>query len=420
MVLEIRMSNFFSIKDEVVLDFRAANLQSANARALGNNLFVFDKTPVLKTIAIYGANASGKSNIIKAIRFCNALVFESHLHNENTVFNFQPFKFDGYTGKPSSYFIRFVCNGVEYEYSFTLTQHRIISESLHFYPKGRIKEIFSRDERLGKTKKEKYRFGDLIKRPMDVAENTSEKTLYISRASQMDREIGKEIFNYFHSEFILDYIGFGASSIETLTNQNKQQLIKAIKIADSDIVDVKIKVLKKPGKQYKADARAMTLTVEDVVQDYLQIRTFHKASPTTAFDFLTEESQGTIKLFFIMLTILDVVKHNKVLLIDEIEDSLHPKIIEYLFNLFRAGEHAQLLCTTHNTSFLDLKKMRKDQLFFANKNQDGSTDLYSLFDYSDYRDTMDLEKAYLQGRFDAIPYLYDTSERIQSMLNDGE
>ena len=255
MVLEIRISNFFSIKDEIVLDFRAANIKSANAKALQDNIFEENKTDVLKTIAIYGANASGKSNIIKAIRFCHAMVFESHIHNENTVYNFQPFKFDGYEKKISKYFIRFVSNSVEYEYAFSLTRLKIVTESLYYYPKGRITKIFTRDEQLGKTKKEKYSFGDLIKRPMDVAENTSVKTLYISRASQMDREIGKEIFNYFHNQFILDYVGFGASAIETLSNQNKQQLIEAIKIADSDIVDVSIKVLKKAGKHYKADSK---------------------------------------------------------------------------------------------------------------------------------------------------------------------
>lgn len=417
MVLEIRISNFFSIKEEIVLDFRAANIKSANAKALQDNIFEENKTEVLKNIAIYGANASGKSNIIKAIRFSHAMVFQSHLHNENTVYNFQPFKFDGYEKKPSKYFIRFVNNGLEYEYAFSLTRQNIVTESLYYYPKGRITKIFTRDEQLGKTKKEKYSFGDLIKRPMDVAENTSVKTLYISRASQMDREIGKEIFNYFHNQFILDYVGFGASAIETLSNQNRQQLIEAIKIADSDIVDVNIKVLKKAGKHYKADSKTMTLTVEDVVQDYLQIKTYHKSSPSIAFDFLTEESQGTIKLFFIMLTILDVVKKNKVLLIDEIEDSLHPKIIEYLFNIFRTGEKAQLLCTTHNTRFLDLKKVRKDQIYFANKKSNGSTDLYSLYDYSDFRDTMDLEKAYLQGRFDAVPFVNDSQQKIKSLLH---
>lgn len=418
MVLEIRMSNFFSIKDEVVLDFRAANIKSANAKALKNNIFDEKKSDILKTLVIYGANASGKSNIIKAIRFCNAMVFESHNHNENTIYNFIPFKFENFGNKPSTYFIRFVLNEIEYEYSFSLSRTAIITENLYYYPKGRIKEVFTRDERRGKTKKEKYTFTDVIKRPFDVAENTSDKTLYISRASQMDRDLAKEIFNYFNKTFILNYVGFGISAIENITNQHKQQLIDALKIADSDIDDVKIKVLKKSGKNIHADLTSMTLKVEDVVQDHLQIKTTHKNNPGVIFDFLTEESQGTIKLFFIMLTLLDVIKNNKVLLIDEIEESLHPKIIEYIFNLFRAGDKAQLLCTTHNTQFLDLKKFRKDQIYFVNKGMGGSSDLYSLYDYSDFRDTMDLEKAYMQGRFDAIPIVNDSYEQLKSLLNE--
>ena len=381
-------------------------------------MFEFNNSSILKTVTIYGANASGKSNILRAIRFCHTLVFNSHLNNENTVYNFQPFKFNGFENKPSSYSIRFVTNGIEYVYSFTLTRNKIVTENLHYYPKGRIKEVFTRDERLGKAKKEKYSFGDQIKRPMDVAENTSDKTLYISRASQMDRDIAKDIFNFFHNSFVFDYMLFGQSAIETLTAQYKNQVLEALKIADSDIVDLKIKVLKKPGKNYNADLDALTVTVTDVVQNALEISTYHRNSPGVAFDFLTEESQGTIKLFFIMLTILYVIKNNKVLLIDEIEDSLHPKIIEYIFNIFKTGTGAQLICTTHNTSSLNLKKFRKDQIYFANKKSDGSTDLYSLYDYNDFRDTMDVEKAYLQGRFDAVPYLDDSSIKLKALLND--
>ena len=416
MVLEIRLENFFSIKEEVIIDFRAANIKSKNARALKNNTFIHDNNEVRKTILLYGANASGKSNIIKAIRFCNAMIFESHNHNENTVYNFKSFKFDGMPQKPSRYFIRFVMNEIEYEYSFSLFQNRIIKESLFYYPKGRIKEVFTRDETKGNTKQEKYNFTDVIKRPMDVAENTSDKTLYISRASQMDREIAKNIFNYFHRTIIFNYLGFGVSTIQNISKEYKSHLIEALKIADSDIDDVQIKVLKKPTKTFHADLSNMTLKVEDAVQDYLQIKTYHKAHPNIAFDFLTEESKGTIKLFFIMLTLLDVVKNDKVLLIDEIEDSLHPKIIDYIFNLFKAGNKAQLLCTTHNTQFMDLKKFRKDQIYFVNKKEDGSSDLYSLYDYSDFRDTMDLEKAYLQGRFDSIPIVDDSIDELKQLI----
>lgn len=418
MVLEIRISNFYSIQDEVVLDFRAANIKSANAKALGNNIFETSHGNILKTIVMYGANASGKSNIIKAIRYCHSMIFQSHLHNENTKFNFVPFKFDKQANKPSKYFIRFVLHDIEYEYAFALYQDKIVTETLHYYPKGRIKEIFTREESKGKSKSDKYTFNDLIKRPMDVAESTSNKTLFISRASQMDRVIAKDIFNYFHSKFILNYLNFGISAIEHFSTINKNQLIQTLKIADSDIVDVQVKVLKKPTKSINADLTNMTLSVEDIVQDHIQIKTFHRANPSIAFDFLTEESEGTKKLFFIMLTILDIIKHDKILLIDEIEESLHPKIIEYIFNMFNAGSQAQLLCTTHNTIPLNLKKMRRDQIYFVNKKINGSTDLYSLYDYSDFRDTMDVEKAYLQGRFDAIPLIDESSSNFKSIMDE--
>jgi uncharacterized protein len=178
MILEIRLSNFFSIKDEVTIDFRAANIKSANAKALKNNIFNQDKSDILKTLIIYGANASGKSNIIKAIRFCNAMVFESHNHNENTIYNFIPFKFENFSNKPSTYLIRFVMNDIEYEYSFSMSRTSIIAESLHYYPKGRIKEIFTRDEKRGKTKKEKYTL-QMLSRGLLMLQKTHQIRRYI-------------------------------------------------------------------------------------------------------------------------------------------------------------------------------------------------------------------------------------------------
>ena len=160
MVLEIRLSNFFSIKDEITLDLRAGNIQSKQTKELCENIFDYNKTNVLKTLAIYGANASGKSNIVKAIRFCNLMILLSHNHNENSIFSFMPFKLDDYQNKPSSYFIRFVSNTIEYEYSFTLTKDKILTEALYFYPKGGVTKIFERNEKAGDTKSAKYSFGN--------------------------------------------------------------------------------------------------------------------------------------------------------------------------------------------------------------------------------------------------------------------
>jgi uncharacterized protein len=418
MILEIRLSNFFSIKDEVVLDFRAASIKSKNARELESNVFKVGKEDVLKIITIYGANASGKSNIINAIRFCIRMIVNSHLHNENDVFNFKKFKFSNYSNKPSYFFIRFISNEIEYEYSFSLMENRILKETLNYSPKGRVAKVFVRDENKGPLKGNIYSFGTGINSPMIVAESTSDKTLFLSRASQMDRALAKELFSYFANKFISEYIGHSVLQLESLFNTYKQNLLVALRIADSDIVDVKIKKHETPTKNVHIDLDRGSIQLNDILQDHLEIRTFHRAEPSVGFDFLTEESEGTKKLFFIMLNLFDVIANDKILLVDEIGESLHAEIIEYIFNIFRAGENSQLVCTTHNTKFLDLKKFRKDQIFFANKTSEGSTDLYSLYDYSDFRDTMDLEKAYLQGRFDAFPFVDDSIDKLKSMLQN--
>ena len=151
----------------------------------------------------------------------------------------------------------------------------------------------------------------------------------------------------------------------------------------------------------------------------IEIKTIHRSNPEIQFDLLREESRGTRQLFFMMLNILHIIDQNKILMIDEIEDSLHPKIVEYVIKIFHLSNRAQLLFSTHNTNLLDLSLFRKDQIWFVNKKEDASTDLYSLYDYSDFRDTMDLEKAYLQGRFDAVPIVNDSKYGITSIF-DGE
>jgi len=419
MILEIRLSNFFSINEEVVLDLRAGNIKNAKSKDLKDNIFNFDDIEVLKTVALYGANASGKSNIIKAIRFCNAMVYESHKHNENSIFNFQKFKFNKNSNKPSTYFIRFVINEVEYKYSFSLNRTEILTESLYYYPNGRKAKVFERNEKAGKTKREKYSFGtSVIKRPFDVVESTSDKTLFISRGSQMDREIPKAIFKFFHSTFILHHSNYGIRNVEHLINSYKKQLLRALQLADSDIIDFKYRLKKEKGKKIRANLDTEEVFFEDDVLESMEIKTYHRFSPKVPFDFLTEESGGTKKLFFMMLTILDVVRNNKTLLIDEIEDSLHPKIVEYIIEIFNSSSKSQLIFSTHNTNLLDLNKFRKDQIWFVNKKENGASDLYSLYDYSDFRETMNLEKAYLQGRFDSIPIVDDSREKLHSIINE--
>ncbi|MCM1030033.1 MAG: ATP-binding protein [Oscillibacter sp.] len=415
MILEISLSNFFSINDKITLDMQAAHLQTKKAKELEGNTFVCGNERLLKTVAIYGANASGKSSIIKAIRACVRMIFESDNYNENTTFAFTPFKFGG-MGKPSCFSIRFLINEIEYEYSFSMTTTEILTEELYYYPNHRRSLVFSRDERKGTDKKEVYEFRSVIRRPWDIAANTSSKTLFISRASQMDRPMAKEIFRYFNERFILNYFGYNSFSIEKLLNENKDLFLQVLKIADSDIVDIRSRhELKSLTTAVFDPHNNSLLSREEIQKPLLVLTTFHKNNPEIPFDFFSEESEGTQILLNMMLTILDIIRGNKILLIDEIETSLHTKLVEYILHLFHQSQSAQLIYTTHNVYLLNTDKLRKDQVYFVNKRADGSSDLYSLFDYKDFRENMDLKKAYMQGRFDAIPYIDDSSDDLNNL-----
>lgn len=378
MILKFRLRNVFSFRDEITLDLQAAKIQTEKGKALSGNLFTTNEVQVLKSISMFGANASGKSNVIKGIKACVNMIRSSHTYNENTTFQVAPFKFDGYDKKPSSFYVRFIVDGIEYEYSFSLTQAEILTEQLYYYPKGRRSLVFTRDETKGPNKTDIYEFRQVIKRPMDVAANTSRKTLFVSRASQMDRDIAKKVFRFFTEDIVLDYKE-SAMPVEDFLKTKKEDILEILNTADSDIVDIKI-------------------------QGY-SLKTFHKSNPDIAFDFDTEESEGTKTLFQMMLGIINVIRNDRTFLMDGIDTNLHPHLVEYIINLFNRSNHAQLIYTAHNTHLLNTDFQRRDQVYFVNKRDDGCSELYSLYDFKDFRDNYDMEKAYLQGRFDAIPYL---------------
>lgn len=378
MVLRFRLKNVFSFRDEITLDLQAAKIQTEKGKALSGILFTINGEQILKSISMFGANASGKSNVIKGIKACVNMIRSSHTYNENTIFQVAPFKFDGYDKQPSSFYVRFIVDGIEYEYSFSLTQTEILTEQLYYYPRGRRSLVFTRDETKGPEKTEIYVFRQAIKRPMDVAANTSRKTLFVSRASQMDRDIAKKVFRFFTEDIVLDYKE-SAMPVEDFLKTKKENILRILNAADSDIVDMKIQSN--------------------------SLKTFHKSNPNIAFDFDTEESEGTKTLFQMMLGIINVIRNDRTLLMDGIDTNLHPHLVEYIINLFNRSNHAQLIYTAHNTHLLNTDFQRRDQVYFVNKRDDGCSELYSLYDFKDFRDNYDMEKAYLQGRFDAIPYL---------------
>lgn len=423
MLIEMRFSNFFSIKDEISIDFKTGNINTVTAKELTDNIFSVNDEKFLKVQGLFGPNASGKSSILKAALFCRQLILDSFQNNEGTIFNFMPFKFDGYFEKPSSFFINFITDGIEYEYSFKLTRNEILSEELYYYPGKRKAKIFTRDESKGPTKSDIYSFGEgHFVKPLDVAQSTGKNTLFISRASQMDRELAKKIYNFFRTELLIGLPQLSGKYAVELFNQNKELILKALKMADSDITDINVKIEKTPlfSVQPQVTRNGVPVPTNTVTQivEVINFYTTHKRNPDISFHLQAEESAGTIQIFNLLLLLLDVCKNGKTLILDEFDASLHTELAQFILDMVNASKSAQFLFTSHNTNLLDIKKMRRDQILFTNKKEDGSTEVYSLFDFKDFRENMDAEKCYLQGRFDAVPYISSSISVIKNLLGE--
>ena len=407
MILKIEFENFFSIRDRVRIDFRAANINTTLARELSHNVMVWKGVPVLKTVGLFGPNASGKSNIIKAIHFCCRMILDSHLNNEGVVFNFEPFKFDGWQEKPSKFLIDFVCENVEYEYAFELTKERIIAESLYHHPVGRRAKIFVRDA------DGKYSFGTgVMVKPSDVVVNTSDKNLFLSRASSMNREIAQKLYRYFFNQFLLGLVNINEMMALDSFNSYKNVILKALEICDTDITDIEARKEQIPAPVAVPGSGEVSYKLVDVIK----FKTFHRDRKDVMFDLDLEESSGTRKLFQILLRLLDVVKNRKGIMMDEFDMGLHTRLADFILDLIHASEGSQLLFSSHNTNLIDVKRLRRDQIVFVNKSEEGATEVYALYDFKDFRENMDAEKGYIQGRFDAVPYVDSSVDCIKQLL----
>ena len=423
MLLEMRFSNFFSIKDEVCIDFKAGTINTAGAKELADNVFSVNDETLLKVQGLFGPNASGKSSILKAALFCRQLVIDSFQNNEGVVFNYMPFKFDGYFEKPSSFYIDFITDGIEYEYSFSMTRNQILSEELYYHPTKRKVKIFTRDESKGPSKSDIYSFGEgQFVKPLDVAQSTGRNTLFISRASQMDREVAKKVYNYFRTELLIGLPQLSGKYAVELFTKNKELILQALKMADSDITDINVKIEKKVYTVPQTYLQIGRNTIPSIPMqqevDEINFYTTHKRNPDVPFHLEAEESAGTIQIFNLLLLLLDVCKKGKTLILDEFDASLHTELAQFILDMVNASKSAQFLFTSHNTNLLDIKKMRRDQILFTNKKEDGSTEVYSLFDFKDFRENMDAEKCYLEGRFDAVPYINSSISVIKNLLGE--
>ncbi len=422
MLIEFKVSNFRSIKDEQVFSLVASvddTLRQSNVCETG-----VDSVPsVLRSAAIFGPNASGKSNLIKALQFMQNLVLRSAIQRpEGLNIGLQPFLLDETSvNKPSTFEITFSINKIRYQYGFTLTKKRIISEHLLVYKYPKPQQWFKRsfDPNTGE---DTYKFNSGLKGKKSIwQETTRPDSLFLSNATQLNSKALKPIYNWFaeYLEILSDHKKLSPQfSAELIANRDKRNtILKFLKSADINIEDIDIKIQKMQRRTIDTDSNAGET---DILEDEIEIpiiRFLHsKESGSVAFDF-EEESGGTKALFALIGPGLDILEKGKILIVDELDTSLHPLLLRVFIQLFHnkkinSGD-AQLIFSTHDATLLGTRQLfRRDQIYFIEKGINQATKVSSLSDFS-VRKVSNIEKGYLSGRFGAIPLLEPEPELNQ-------
>ena len=260
-----------------------------------------------------------------------------------------------------------------------------------------------------------YSFGTgVMAKPADVVRNTSDKNLFLSRASSMNRNIAQKLYRYFMNRFLLGLVNINDVLVLDSFNTYKPVILKALEVCDTDITDIEVRKEQVPAPVVVPGQSELTYKLVDV----LRFKTIHRGQKDVMFDLDMEESNGTKKLFQILIRLLDVVKNKKSIMMDEFDMGLHTRLADFILDLIHASDSSQLLFTSHNTNLIDIHRLRRDQIVFVNKTEEGITEVYSLYDFKDFRENMDAEKGYIQGRFDAVPYVDSSVESIKQLLED--
>jgi len=414
MLLQFIVSNFGSIKNEVLF-----SLVPSQDKSHPENLLLSGKFKANAITAIYGANASGKSTLFKAMT--NAIVYirASNLYQVGQPIPVVPYKFcDNPENNPTKFEFTFIAeDGRKYVYGFSATTKAVLEEYLYCYKSAKMSMVFER-------KNDIYEFsrGDKsILLPL-TRMNTSNK-LFLSTATVWNAEQTMIPFKWFAEKIdtltsLVDFTGIALEEYRAHKEENIAFVLKLMKQADINITDVTVETKEvKPQTVggFSLDGLVINNQIIKPPTNYrVEIITGHSVTDESGikrkFELsLNEESMGSIQLFYFAPFLKRTLETGKVLMIDEIDRSLHPFIVKFLINVFRNKEMnqhgAQLIFTTHETAILSLDIFRRDEVYFTEKdNETGITDLYALDDFAVRKDD-NIEKGYLLGRYGAIPFL---------------
>ncbi|MEP6588210.1 MAG: ATP-binding protein [Polaromonas sp.] len=419
MLIEFSVTNYRSILERQTLSMAASSYfkeyEESNTFAPGLD---GSMPRLLRSSVLYGPNASGKSTLIQALQFVKTQVLNSQKESQaGDEIDVTPFKLTAESRASDSEFeVTFVELGVRYQYGFRCNRQRFTEEWLLAYPRGRAQKWFHRVFDL-KANKDAYKYSTafLGGRQRQIWEaQTRPNALFFSTAIQLNNDQLKPPFDWFKQRLqVIDsthslHAGYTVSRCKD--DAHKAQIIAFMNSADLSIADIRLKtaVFSQDLLPKGLPAPLKEEFIREMSGKELTTMTYvHKDVDTQEgieFD-ENEESDGTLALFAFAGPWLDVTDNERVLVVDELDTSLHPLLVHHLVkSLHHHGTKAQLIFTTHDTTLLSQKLLRRDQVWFMEKDAGRATRLYPLSDFS-ARENEAIERGYLNGRYGGIPFL---------------
>jgi AAA15 family ATPase/GTPase len=395
----------------------------------------------LKSAAIYGANASGKSNLISAVKIMRQLVLDSSKDTQaNESIPVEPFRLSTETiEQPSLFEMVFVINGRRYRYGFETTTEKIVSEWLFHVPTIREAKLFER-------RKGKFEVTAAFKEAKALEDKTRDNALFLSVVAQFNGKISQTILGWFENLMIISGLNdtnLRPHTLRALESETyRDEILSLFKKLDVGIDDVQIRKspiptqtfndvpeeFKRVSEEIERIFKGLGMKKLDVLTSHRKFNSTGQAVGTEVFDLDNQESEGTRKLFSMVGLFVDTLTKGHLLLVDELDARLHPLITRTIIGLFNSKEtnpqNGQLAFAAHDTNLLSKDIFRRDQIWFVEKDQFGATHLYSLVEYK-VRNDASFESDYIRGKYGAIPFVGDLSrifgepkEKAQAKLQE--
>ncbi|TKG97065.1 ATP-binding protein [Puteibacter caeruleilacunae] len=413
MIVEFSVQNFRSIRDLQTLSLIAASIKSRKNKLDTENVIeVSERLSLLKSAAIYGANGSGKSNLIKAL--ITMLVFIDRSFQDDSIGNriIEPFAFDLDSSNTSSFFqLVFICNNVKYRYGFEIFKNQVKSEWLFGTPKKKEVYYFTREGSTIQINEGKFSEGK------DLSDKTSATNLFLNICKAFNGSISKSIVDFFRMNIGISAgindAGFRETTIDLMKNEQiKQKIIWLLNEADFGIKKIENKQISANDLPHNTPSELRRKVSEEEPEFLLSSRPVFdeqgKEIGTRQLLMDSQESDGTLKFFNYSGTIIETLQNGGALFIDEFDARLHPALTRKLVKLFNSSStnknNAQLVFVTHDTNLLDRDLLRRDQIYFTEKNKKSETILYSLADFKGVRNDSSFEKDYIMGKYGAVPF----------------